>query len=116
MKIISNTTRYRCDHCGKEYKMPYPARNHEDRCGKNPINHPACTDCMFLKETHKLIDSGDSQTPPYYSKSFHCEKKDIGLYPRKVVYKKILDRYPELFKGEILMPVKCDDCFDKYPW
>lgn len=116
MKTIINTTRYQCGHCSKEYKLPAACVKHEDRCGRNPINHPACTDCVFLKETHKLVDTGDSQTPPFYSRSFFCEKKNAGIYPRKVVYKKIIDRYPHLFEHETVMPTKCNDFQDKYPF
>lgn len=117
MKTITNTTRYQCGYCRKEYKVGAACQKHEVRCGKNPENHVACSSCVFLKETEKEIEIDN----PYgYAtvrkfKSFHCEKKNIGLFPPKVEHMGYNTSYPESFEDEERMPLKCNDfSYDVY--
>jgi hypothetical protein len=109
MKTFTNVTRYACDHCGKEYKVQRYVPKHEESCKKNPDNEIACIGCIFLKEVVKKVDVDcyNGYTTMEF-KGFRCEKKDIGLFPPKVLHGTLLDRHPETFFEEELMPTKCD--------
>lgn len=106
MKTLSNVTRYRCDHCGKEYKKGHFCEKHEVACSSNPENAIACSFCQFLVEQKKLIVEGSHSDR--YANSFFCSKKSIGLYPPKVVHKGLLFNHPENFEDEELMPKSCE--------
>lgn len=108
MKKLTNITRWICEHCKKEYKAPSCLPKHEKACKKNPANKIACIGCIFLKETKKDFDIDLSYGyTTIRVKSFHCEAKDVDMYPPKAVHKGLLNRYPGNFEDEELMPTKC---------
>lgn len=110
MKVISNTIRYQCDFCKKEYKKGFQCVKHENKCYHNPLNQPKCSDCDFLEKVKKDVafenESGDMDF--FESNAFFCKKKQIGIYPPKVEQKGLLEKYPDAFVGEERMPVDCD--------
>jgi len=103
---------YSCDFCKKKLFRKGAMTRHERFCTSNPMNFTKCTLCKFIVEDKKEIEIHDYDYGcPSTRKvnSFRCSKKEIGLYPLKVIRLKIIDRYPETFEGEILMPTECDD-------
>lgn len=55
-----------------------------------------------------IFRENDYGTPVESSaKSFFCEKKQIGVYPPKVVHKNLVKYYPHQFEGQELMPKEC---------
>lgn len=103
-------TVYTCDHCKKKLFVKNAMVRHEEFCGSNPENIPICSGCEFLEETEKdIYFDGYYGEEKRTAKSFRCTKKDIGLYPLKVVRLGIIDKYPETFHNEILMPTECED-------
>lgn len=100
---------YNCEHCNKLYLVKYYALRHEDWCGSNPKNWPKCGDCKYLREIKKEVFTG-SEDYGYHRecKSFFCDKKQIGLYPAKVLRNGLVNKYPETFINETIMPVECE--------
>lgn len=62
--------------------------------------------CSFLEEFEVGIESSEGYVKT--SKSFRCKKLDKILYPVKVVRLGLLEKYPETFDGQELMPVDCE--------
>lgn len=90
-------------------------RRHEEFCSSNPKTWAKYSDCVFCKKVPKTYIKHDPDHYGYYEANTHgffCEKKQVSMYPIKVVKKGLLDRYPDMFKGEILMPNKCDEYND----
>ncbi|MCE7039222.1 hypothetical protein [Dyadobacter sp. CY312] len=111
MKKLINQTRYRCDFCRKEYCTEAATARHEHRCGSNPQNEFACGCCVFLKEVEKEIESEytDYNGEPIIRKKrgFFCLSKQQRLYPVSAERKGLVDKYPETFEGEEIMPKEC---------
>lgn len=112
MKKLENQTRYRCDHCGKEYKVGPACEKHEIKCSRNPENLIACLGCTFLREVEKNYEI---EAPYGYMndtrKGFYCLQKQVRMYPPKAVHSGIVDKYPETFEEDILMPKKCEEWY-----
>ncbi len=109
MKIRTNQTIYNCDFCNKRYLVKNAAYRHEDWCGSNPKNFPKCEGCKYLREIKKDVYCGDEDYGYHREcKAFFCDKKQIGLYPSKVLRNGYVERYPKTFEGEIVMPRECD--------
>ena len=107
MEIIENKPIYKCNHCGKYLIRKYAMIKHEVQCSKNHINYPNCVGCSFLEEKKEYIEFNPHSG--MWSRSFYCNKKQIGLYPNKVIYKGLLEKYPKQFENCINMPIKCND-------
>lgn len=113
MKITENVTVYRCDHCSKKYFAKHACEKHEQQCTHNPANIPACLMCVHCESKIKEVVysgfyNGNIIENTVQANSFYCKKKEQGMYPVKAVWKGLLDKYPETFKGEILMPTECE--------
>lgn len=109
MKIKENVTLYICEHCKRKMQIKNAMINHEEHCSRNPKNISACSGCIFLKEEtadiyYQNFDGESHQTVM----AFKCEKLEKRLYPYKVVRKGLLEKYPESFEGQELMPNKCE--------
>lgn len=102
-------TVYTCDHCKKKLFIKSAMVKHEEFCDSSPLNKPKCADCKFCDVVDKEIFfdtfSGESSM---IKKAFRCSAREIGIYPLKVVRTDLINRYPETFEGEILMPIECD--------
>jgi hypothetical protein len=109
MKVKENVTIYECDFCKKNYRVKTACEKHENFCYKNPTNTPKCSGCNHLEEYQKEIwyDTFGGERM-MKRKAFRCKAQGIGLYPLKVLRGDMLNRYPETFADEILMPNKCD--------
>lgn len=106
-----NKTIYKCEHCSKWLQKKDAMERHEKFCGYNPATHTACAGCVHSKETTKdVLLKGDEYYPDStrQAKSFYCDKLEKGMYPLKAVKKGLVEKYPETFEGEILMPNKCE--------
>ncbi len=108
MKVIKNTTIYKCKHCSKIYVRKFYAKKHHLRCKENPENKGACHWCANLEYKEFEIEcSFQGMDSEEKRKSFYCNKKDIFLKPRWSVSD--IDAYfcdtPTVEK----MPLKCDD-------
>lgn len=53
MKIIENTTIYRCDYCNKASVSKGAMVRHEKACSKNPNNRAMCDNCAWMKFTEE---------------------------------------------------------------
>lgn len=109
MKVKENITLYVCEFCNKKLERKHAMEKHEKWCSKNPANETACSMCQFLKEEPTTIDVGSEDYPIVIRcASFLCTKMNIGVYPHKVVRKGHLEKYPEQYDGQILMPKDCE--------
>lgn len=52
MKIIKDTTVYKCEHCNKVSLSAGAMKKHECACTKNPTNIPMCDDCHWIDYPH----------------------------------------------------------------
>lgn len=68
---------YRCGHCKKWYLQKHSCVRHELYCGRNPINHHACLQCLHLIVERETNDNG------YSEKTFTCSKLDKQLHSFK---------------------------------
>ena len=109
MRQKDNTTVYHCDYCNKHLLRKYAMVNHEKRCGNNPDNFTACSDCENLERVEIEVDFGYEKTIDL--QGFRCKKKDVIMYPPILEHK---NKIPEVtyFKSEEViqerMPKKCD--------
>lgn len=101
---------YNCSFCNKRYLIKSVAYRHEEWCGSNPKNFPACNYCVHLEQIEKEITVNIGTCNEYNRtvKAFYCGAKKIGLYPSKVLQSDMVKKYPENFEGEELMPKNCD--------
>lgn len=49
MKVLENTTVYKCEHCNKVSISKSAMKSHECACKKNPTNVPKCDDCYWFE-------------------------------------------------------------------
>ena len=108
MKTLLNTTVYKCEFCSKKLFRKFAMEHHEKYCNYKLENQPACASCQFLKETTNDIFSDDGNYVVKKAKAFECTKLNKMLYPLKVVAKGLLERYPETFAEQELMPHNCE--------
>lgn len=107
------TTVYFCDYCKKKLFRKHAMEHHEKFCNKKPENETACQYCAHLKETTNTVESNIGD--PYNGggieitvKAFECTKLNKMLYPLKVVRTGRLEKNPEWFEEQELMPNKCE--------
>lgn len=112
MKTKESVTVYQCDYCSKKLFRKNAMIHHEQWCNSNPKNMAKCMGCDHLKETVNVV-YGDYFGQEYEKscKSFKCEKLNKILYPAKVIRKGLLDKYPESFEDQELMPTDCEFYF-----
>lgn len=111
MTTTENVTVYGCGFCKKKLFRKHAMVKHEEFCTRNPKNFAMCSGCKFLREEMVEISTGSDYNGEenfIKSKGFHCSKLDKDLYPMKVVRSGFLQRHPEHFEGQELMPNKCD--------
>lgn len=102
-------TVYTCDHCNRRMFVKPAAIKHEIACKSNPDNWTACTGCKHLKEIEeKEVLDENHYIGRKTVRAFYCNAKNIELYPIKCVHKGLLTKYPQSFKGALLMPKKCE--------
>lgn len=112
MEVIENTTIYKCNFCPRYLRKKHAMIKHEDLCIYNPKNHSACSSCKFLKEVEGSYEMRHPEHGGNFTmttKAFVCEKFGKKLYPFKVIRKGLLEKYPETFEGQELMPNKCSE-------
>ena len=111
MKETNNVTVFQCDFCKKKLFRKHAMVKHEDWCTYNPKNFSACSGCAFIKERLETIEipsgSMEYSALTYQTKQFECTLLKKWLYPMKAVRKGIVEKYPETFEGQELMPNKC---------
>lgn len=113
MKIKENVTVYSCEHCKKKLFVKHAMETHEKWCIDNPANQPACIMCRNC-ETYKKEYTYEGEFDGYTIENTHqataykCHALSVGVYPMKALKKGLPTKYPETFKGEILMPTDCD--------
>ncbi len=106
MKVIKNTTIYKCKYCSKIYVRNFYAEKHHFRCKKNPDNSSPCYLCNHLTQKEFEILNSSPYGENYQThKSFYCEKKSVFLKPRWASFIENLyyEDEPEIKK----MPRKC---------
>src|SRR5690606_16406104 len=102
--ITKQKTVYYCEYCNKNGLHAGHMKRHEEFCSRNPKTWAKCSDCIFCKQVNKTYIKHD---PEYYgdyevkTHGFFCEKKQVGMYPLKAIKKGLLDKYPDMFYGEI---------------
>ena len=77
MKIIENTTAYKCEFCGKTSLNRGCMTQHERACKKNPKNRSLCYNCAHLKsgEQEDITGYYDYFYGAYETvKTFDCHK------------------------------------------
>jgi len=101
---------YNCSFCNKRYLIKTVAYRHEEWCGSNPKNWPACNGCVHLEQIEKDITvyAGTYNEYSRTVKSFWCGAKKVGLYPSKCLQTDMVKKYPENFIDEELMPKECE--------
>ena len=99
-----------CDYCRKKYLVKSACEKHEKYCTYNIDNQPKCSGCQYLEEYSKEVEIDHPIHGEYERqfKAFRCTKKNIGLYPLKVLKGNMLNRYPGTFAGEEVMPKECE--------
>jgi len=100
-----------CEHCRKRSVLKHVIAHHEKFCVKDPKNWPKCGDCKHLVHEEETIvydrdEYGVTDQKSY--QAFSCRQRQCGLYPLKAARKKLPTRYPDTFKGQILMPNECE--------
>lgn len=109
MKIkIKNV--YYCSFCTKHGLSKHSMEKHEKYCYSNPENKIACSDCANCVEQTKEIYYDDMYDGREYrpAKTFLCTKLNQRMYHFKALKKDLINRFPETFNGEILMPKDCE--------
>lgn len=120
MKTIENVTLFRCDFCSKELKRKHAMENHENQCGRNPVNDRPCLNgCVYLEtreiEYYTGIDSYISGEPEYRSgTAFYCALKDKFMLHPKLEHKEGIQNLQNVyFQGEEAeqgwMPKECSE-------
>lgn len=99
MKILENITRYRCEHCNKEYKVKHATEWHEQHCRLNPNNKHKCFEfCSLLERTSEQIDEVT------HSIIFRCNATGKEMYSYIAERKKLVKYHPDAER----MPLECD--------
>jgi hypothetical protein len=92
---------YQCEHCRKLYRRRGDCERHEFRCWKNPKNHYACFDCVFMEKGRETLDGGMSDGLTV--RTFRCTKLEKDLHTVIAVARKL-----ECVSHTELMPLTCD--------
>lgn len=78
MKVIENTTAYKCEFCGRTSLRRHNMVSHENACKKNPKNRAMCNNCV-----HHIFNGEQEDITGYYDyfygayetvKTFDCHK------------------------------------------
>jgi hypothetical protein len=115
MKTKENVTIYKCDFCNKFLQKKHAMEAHEKKCTKNPENINFCEGCKYLEriDSSYIIESngcfGYSEREVKCN-GFKCNKLDKEMYPRKVISKGFLEKYPESYSDKSPMPNYIDGC------
>jgi hypothetical protein len=103
-------TVFQCDFCKKTKFTRHAMKVHEARCGGNPDNYTACSDCIYLeniKITISYSEEGYSRELTREVCGFRCSKLKQKLYPPLVKHKGLLEKWPDTFNDQIAMPSSC---------
>lgn len=115
MKVIENTTAYKCEFCGKTSLRRHNMESHERACRKNPKNRPMCYNCA-----HKVFKGEQEEITGYWyhydgehedTKLFNCDKckctgnKMFNPYHLNEFWKENLED-----EGWIPMPSEFEGC------
>lgn len=74
MKVIENTTAYKCEFCGKTSLRRHNMASHENACSKNPKNRPMCYNCA-----HNVF-TGEQEEITGYWYHYDGEHEDVKLF------------------------------------
>lgn len=80
MKILENTTAYKCEYCGKVSLSKGGLAIHEKRCRRNPVNQSICTTCKWCKKVMYDINFQPMT-------DFICMKDGSKMYSPKIMYR-----------------------------
>ena len=113
MKTSTGKDYYRCEFCNKLYLVKSACEKHELLCSSNPNNFDVCINCNHCKIIKKHVYTDGHEDGDYCEKQinthhFHCGEFDKDMYPHIAFKRKLPDKYPEDFEGQVKMPNKCD--------
>ena len=74
MKVIENTTAYKCEFCGRTSLRRHNMESHEKACRKNPKNRAMCCNCA-----HQFCD-GEQEKITGYWYHYDGEHEDTKLF------------------------------------
>lgn len=114
MKILTNRTLYRCDHC-PAYRLSAGALlRHEQHCPRNPQNRHACFSCTHLvRTTEEAAVGADGKLITAKRTVFTCAALSKDLYSYVAERKNMLAYVGDAER----MPLQCPShAFDNpYP-
>ena len=100
---------YSCDHCKKKYFKKHAALYHEKYCPAAPENQKACSMCKFIEPAEIEIPiEAEYYSGKRMASGYRCTKLNKLLYPIKVEFKKLPQRFPETFENQEPMPHECE--------
>ena len=73
--IPRQVTRYYCSACGRGWQRKGMAKNHAEKCWRDPANR-ACPTCTHLKGKHYSESPGCDLGRWYHDDSWHRDCKD----------------------------------------
>ena len=81
MKVIENTTAYKCEFCGKTSLRRHNMASHENACSKNPKNRAMCFDCANFDLNY---DEKQMVTVSRWYSTWLGDMEDLkSMYPHK---------------------------------
>lgn len=81
MKIIENTTAYKCEFCGKTSLRRHNMVSHENACSKNPKNWAMCHDCANFDANYDEAEM--VEVSRWYSTWIGDKEETKCMYPHK---------------------------------
>ena len=81
MKVIENTTAYKCEFCGRTSLRMHNMASHERACKKNPKNLAMCFDCANFDANYDAEEM--VEVSRWYSTWIGDKKENRLVYPHK---------------------------------
>ena len=81
MKVIENTTAYKCEFCGKTSLRRHNMVSHEKACKKNPKNRAMCYNCANFDTNY--YEAERVEVSRWYSTWSGDKEETKWMYPHK---------------------------------